>query len=275
MGLFNGDISLGVVTLQVHDILHMTQFYSEVIGMKVLETDEDSVLLGTVEHSLLRLITNKDVIHATGRRSGLYHFALLLPEENDLLAMITMIQKHGFNIQGAADHLFSQAIYLDDPEGNGIEIYVDRPRSEWTYESEGRLLAASDPLDIDALIHRFDGRVLQQLPDFTVMGHIHLSVSDLNLSKTFYERNLGLEIMMEMPSAVFLAKENYHHHIGMNIWQSHQASKRADNETGLVSFEVITKDLNDTSVELLKVIEVNNKVLIDPDGIKIILKESL
>lgn len=280
MTLLNHDIKLGVVTIQVIDLDKMTSFYTVGLGLKLKSQSDTEVLLGTSDLDLLRLVSVDKTTYPMIPYTGLYHFALLLPEQNDLLAILYFLQKNHVEVSGAADHLFSEAIYLNDPEGNGIEIYVDRPRDEWVVEENGQLKGVSDPLDIEGMIHRFDHRVLTEMPNGTVMGHIHLSVANVSHSEEFYTQVLGMEVMTSMPHASFLAMAGYHHHIGMNSWTTLNAEVRPSNISGLMSYEIIVDNLEEIKINLAKLnllfTEINSSVRIeDYDKIQIILKETL
>lgn len=277
--LLNNNIELGVITLQVKDLQAMIDFYAEKIGLKLIEQETDSALLGTPLRALLRLVTSEDVVVSNPRPAGLYHLALLLPEQQDLLAMIYFLQDNDVRISGASDHLFSEAIYLNDPEGNGIEIYADRPRSEWVVDENDALPLVSDPLNIEAMIANFDGRVLTHIPDETLMGHMHLSVREIEKGRAFYVDLLGMGVQMELPSALFLSKDNYHHHVALNIWEPVSQTNRTINNTGLVSFEIIVDNLKEikeslSNSDLDYTVEENYVSLNDGQGITVILVQA-
>lgn len=279
MKLLNDNIALGMLTLQVEDINLMTSFYSEKLGLQVKERNSFEVILGTQKKDLIRLITSEGVVLPLEHYSGLYHTAFLLPESNDLLAMIQFLQKNDVAISGAADHLFSEAIYLNDPEGNGIEIYIDRPRDEWVVDDVGELVAASNPLNVDALINNFDGRILDGFPQDTIIGHIHLSLKDFDKARHFYLDLLGFEVQTDMGSAVFIAKDGYHHHIAFNAWNRLASQNRPSLTTGLVSFEIIVDNLEEIINNLQSSHKdykyVQNEIRLDDGhGIEVILKEA-
>lgn len=280
MNLLNDNISLGKVRIKVNDLKKMRDYYVDGLGMQILDETDHSVILGTSKNELLELVSGDFELPFT-KFTGLYHFALLLPERSDMIAMIQMLQKNGIEISGAADHLFSEAIYFNDIEGNGIEIYIDRPREQWVILDDGSLPGVSDPLDIDSLLRDFDGRVLTKLPENTVMGHIHLSVSNIPKTRKFYTEILGFEIKTEMPTALFLSKKSYHHHLGMNTWESKGSQPLPDNITGLASYEIRVDNFDDIKHTLVHNYDGEFEVyedcilLVDPDDINIIIKDSL
>ena len=279
MKLLNDTIELGVVTLKVKDLVLMTSFYSDKLGLRIKDLQDDEVVLGSVSKDLIRLISDANVVLPMEHYAGLYHTALLLPESSDLIAMIQMLQNNEVTISGAADHLFSEAIYLNDPEGNGIEIYTDRPRNEWVVSEEGDLVAASNPLDIERLIKTFDGRVLSSIPDGTRVGHIHLSLKDFDIARHFYLDVLGLDVKTDMGSAVFMSKNGYHHHIAFNGWNRLASGFRPKDTAGLVSYEIIVDNLDDIK-SLLEPSDIryessDSKVILDDGhGIQVILKDA-
>jgi catechol 2,3-dioxygenase len=157
----------------------------------------------------------KRVAHAT----GLYHFAILVPSRPDLARSIQRIAESGTPIQGAADHFVSEALYLADPEGNGIEIYRDRPRSEW-YEADGRFRLGTAELDVQGVMGSLQGQSTEWkgLPAGTIMGHIHLHVGSIPATEAFYRDVMSMDIMMNIGSATFMSYDGYHHHVGGNTW---------------------------------------------------------
>lgn len=280
MTILNDNIEMGLVTLRVKDLPLMTDFYSRGLGLTIKEQNDTSVTLGTSTRELVKLVTDDSVELSPMKYTGIYHLALLLPERNDLLAMIYFLQNNSVSISGAADHLFSEAIYLDDPEGNGLEIYADCPRDTWVYEPAGGLKGVSDPLNIDDMIARFDGRVLQTIPEGTIMGHVHLSIKDLKLAHEFYVGVLGLEVVMELPSALFLSRNNYHHHLGMNTWVPVSGKEKPTTATGLVSFEILVDNLASIEDRLTKVEypfhkEDDQITLEDGQGIVLVLRNKI
>lgn len=216
----NGAARVGMVTLKVGDLQRMTTFYKDIIGMTVRQREDDRVTLGAGETDLLTLQAAPGSRRVTNT-TGLYHFAILVPSRFDLARSIKQLAETQTPLQGMSDHVVSEAIYLADPEGNGIEIYRDRPRSAWYRDGEFQL--ATLPIDLDGVINELAGKNVEWtgLHDDTVIGHIHLHVSSIPEAEGFYRDLLGCDVMVNIGSATFLSYDGYHHHIGANIWSGH------------------------------------------------------
>lgn len=229
------------VFLKVIDIERSIRFYCEVIGFRLLERSErEARLTADGKKVLLTIEQPEGVAPARGRTTGLYHFALLLPRREDLAALLKHLADHDIRL-GASDHLVSEALYLSDPDGNGIEIYRDREPSEWTWH-EGQIEMAVDPLDYDGL-QQLDSKSWSGLPEATTMGHIHLHVSDLDEAERFYVQGLGLQVVSRYGSqALFVSSNNYHHHIGLNVWNGIGAPRPAPTSTGLKHYSLVYPD---------------------------------
>lgn len=210
---------VGEVGLKVMNLPLMAQFYKEVIGFDpILETAE-KVQLGVDGKVLLNLETWGGFVPKQQRYAGLYHFAILLPSRKELGKALLSLHSQGIPL-GSSDHLVSEALYLSDPEGNGIEIYYDRSFEKWEWHGD-EVLMAVDPIDAEGLVEEAQaaGEMWSGLPSDTVMGHIHLHVSNLADAKRFYVEGLGFEVVAAMgEQALFLADQKYHHHIGVNVW---------------------------------------------------------
>lgn len=210
---------VGEVGLKVMDLPKMTLFYKEVIGFESISETEREVRLGVGGKTLLKLETADEILPKQQRYAGLYHFAILLPNRKELGKALLHLYNNGVGL-GSSDHLVSEALYLSDPEGNGIEIYRDRETEEWKWSGD-QVTMAVDPLDAAGLVQEAQaaGEEWSGLPAGTVMGHIHLHVSNLKKAERFYVEGLGFEIVASMGGqALFLADYNYHHHIGLNVW---------------------------------------------------------
>lgn len=226
------------VTLLVKDLEQSTQFYHEKLGLSIIEASSDHVKLSADgKNTLVHLKTESDVIQKTDKRYGLYHFALLLPNRGALASLLIQLTHAGIRV-ASSDHSVSEALYLDDPEGNGIELYVDRDPSTWTWKNR-EVFMSVDPLDVEGLIQAADnGDSFKAIDPQTVMGHIHLHIQDLNKATTFYE-TLGFNRVSRLGEmAQFLSTENYHHHIGLNTWLGAGAKFKVPNQTGLASFSI-------------------------------------
>jgi catechol 2,3-dioxygenase len=206
---------MGAVHLTVADLERSLRFYTSNIGMQILDRHNQHASLGVGELPLLKLEELTGGIKERGR-TGLYHFALLLPSRADLASAFRHMADSGVRFSGFADHHVSEALYLSDPDGHGIEVYRDRPRAEWV-DARGQFKLTTEPLDLQGLLNEL-GRSpgdFAGLPDETVMGHVHLHVSHLGLSRTFYGNVLGFDLMAGMDTALFMSAGGYHHHLGL------------------------------------------------------------
>jgi catechol 2,3-dioxygenase len=212
---------MGAVHLTVADLERSVRYYAQAIGLQVLERDGRLAALGTGGDTLLVLVEERGARPATGF-TGLYHFALLLPERADLARWVAHAAREGVALTGASDHFVSEALYLDDPDGHGIEIYWDRPREQWEGQVAARMTTLR--LDLDGLLGELDDPRTEPfagLPAATTMGHVHLKVADIAPTVAFYRDTLGFGLMAALgPQAAFLGAGGYHHHIGANIWES-------------------------------------------------------
>lgn len=212
--------SVGPVTLQVADLARSIDYYERVLGLRVLRGSPQSATLGTGDGAtpLVALRERKGATTVPRRgRLGLYHFAILLPSRAALGAFVRHLSDGQIHA-GMSNHLVSEAIYLTDPDGLGIEVYADRPRSEWRHEGR-QLVIATEPLDVEDLTRAAGEARWEGMPAGAVMGHIHLFVDDLDRAAAFYHAALGLDKMVwSYPGALFMAAGGYHHHLGTNTW---------------------------------------------------------
>jgi catechol 2,3-dioxygenase len=212
--------TVGPVRLTVSDLERSVGFWRDAIGLEVLARAEDQASLGAGGRELVALAEEPGATPAT-RYAGLFHVALLLPERRDLAAWLAHAGRERVPLSGASDHFVSEAIYLSDPDGHGIEIYADRPRAHWEGQTE-RLTTL--PLDVEGLLGELDdpeSAPWERLPKGARVGHVHLQVSAIPPTVDFYRDVLGFELMAAYGSqAVFLAAGGYHHHVGGNIWNS-------------------------------------------------------
>jgi len=230
---------VGPVALNVSDLARSVSFYRDALGLRVHRQDGASAALGAGGEDLLLLEERPDAPRPR-RATGLYHFALLVPARRDLARALRHLSAARVPLQGAADHLVSEALYLADPDGNGIEIYRDRPRAEWVYDG-GRLRMTTDPLDVEGLLGEVegDGEPWQGLAPGTGMGHVHLRVSDLAAAEAFYRDVLGFDLTTRYgSSAAFLSRGGYHHHLGLNTWESQGAPAPPPGALGLHTFQL-------------------------------------
>jgi catechol 2,3-dioxygenase len=214
------DVELGLVRLQVGDLDRSIGYYDRVLGLRVLESTPETAMLAAqgADIPLIELIELRGAAPVPRRgRLGLYHFALLLPDRPSLGRFAAHLAALG-EYAGMADHLVSEALYLTDPDGLGIEVYADRPSSGWRVE-DGVLAMATDPLDLEDLARAAGTQPWTGMPAGTHMGHIHLHVGDLVAAAAFYHGGLGLDrVVLKFPGALFLSAGGYHHHLGTNTW---------------------------------------------------------
>lgn len=245
---------VGEVGLKVVDIKKMKEFYTEVIGFEVISEEQYSVALGAGGNVLVRLEAIEGVTLKQGRYTGLYHFAILLPTRESLGKILVHLHQQGIQL-GSSDHLVSEALYLSDPEGNGIEIYRDRTPDQWNWSNE-EVSMAVDPIDAQGLIEEAQksSAPWNGLPAETIMGHIHLHVSNLTEAKNFYIEGLGLETVSSLGAqALFIADQKYHHHIGLNIWNGEGIPALPEKEAGLHYYTLIMENENrDKVIENLR-----------------------
>jgi catechol 2,3-dioxygenase len=226
---------LGSVELKVLDLEREVEFY-ERFGLNRIEDGRDTATLGAGGSPLLRLKALQGGRQRPRHTAGLFHFAILLPREEELGGFLRRALEERLPLTGTADHYVSQALYFDDPEGNGIEVYADRPRSEWQYPN-GKLNIGTDHLDFERLM-RMAGAPQKKFSSETVLGHMHLNVSDLDGSQTFYE-SMGMELIAEAGRVMrFMSWDGYHHHLGINLLEGRGAAKVEPDVRGLQGFEV-------------------------------------
>lgn len=265
------------VALKVSDLEKSKRFYTEVLGLNIKEQTSNSVSFTTNGQDVLLTITQPKTINKKQeQRTGLYHFALLLPKRADLSQVVRHFIHLGVRF-GGGDHLVSEAIYLNDPDGNGIEIYVDREASVWQW-SNGEVTMTTDPVDFDDLLKESIDPVWNGLPKETVMGHIHLQVNDLAKNKEFYVDGLGFDVVSRYGrEALFLSDSNYHHHIALNTWSGTQIKHAEKTETGIESYSIVfpSEEKRQETVASLRelgipVMEEENEVTVfDPSDIKL------
>jgi catechol 2,3-dioxygenase len=238
--------SIGVVELTVSDTKRSRRFYEDVIGLAGSEGSDGTVTFAIDgERPLLRLHGDPSAPPLDPRATGLFHFALLVPSRRELALSLARLREAGWSLTGASDHLVSEALYLRDPDGNGIEIYRDRPREQWPHDRAGSVQIATLPLDLVELSGELDHSAerTERMPAGTVIGHVHLQVTDLPSTDRFYGGALGLEVTVRTyPGALFLSAGGYHHHVGANIWHSRGMGPPPEGAVGLRSFEFLLPD---------------------------------
>ena len=231
---------VGAITLVVHDLARMVGFYQEVIGLAVLGREGDTATLGAGPTPLLYLRREPSARLWTRREAGLFHTAFLLPSRASLGAWLRFVAARRFPISGASDHIVSEAVYLDDPEGNGIEVYADRPSADWSWRTEG-IAMSTEAMDIEGVI----GAATQPwsgMPAGGSIGHVHLQTGDLTHAQGFYAGLLGFDITARYPGALFFGSGGYHHQLATNLWNSRGAPMRGEPTTGLAEVVLLAKE---------------------------------
>jgi len=237
---------LGRVRLQVADLARSLSFYEKVLGMRVIRRTSDSVSLGP--HG-----DDREIVHLrqlTGARSvpkrgllGLYHFAILLPDRASLGRFVAHLAEIGAQA-GMSDHFVSEAVYLTDPDGLGIEVYADRPRDAWRYD-ERQLYMTTNHLDVDDLVRSADGKRWTGMSAGTVLGHVHLYVDDIAKAEAFYHEALGFDkVVWSYPGALFMSAGGYHHHLGTNTW-ARGAPSATNADARLLEWEIVVPTKKD------------------------------
>lgn len=240
MGRLPPDARLGAIRLRAGDIGRLRDFYERTIGLAPLDGGNGVVSLGVGRTPLVELVSDPDAPSRPPRSAGLFHLALLVPTRADLARTLRRVAGSGWSLSGASDHLVSEALYLSDPEGNGIELYRDRPRSQWQLV-DGALEMATLPLDLRRLLAEPGGETAaDSMPEGTTLGHVHLQVADLGAAETFWVDGLGLDVTVRRyPGALFTSVGGYHHHVGLNTWAGVGAPSPSPGARGLVRFEVV------------------------------------
>lgn len=231
--------TVGPVTLQVADLARSVDYYERVIGACILRGSPTTATLGTRggDTPLVTLRERRGAASVPRRgRLGLYHFAILLPHRAALGAFVRHLADGGIEA-GMSDHLVSEAVYLTDPDGLGIEVYADRPRDEWRLDDR-QLLMATNPLDVPDLLRAAGGEQWSGMPPGSTLGHVHLFVGDLDAAARFYHEGLGLDkVVWSYPGALFLSAGGYHHHLGTNTWAA-GAEPAGEDEARLLEWEI-------------------------------------
>ena len=234
---------VGGVTLQVSDLTRSIAFYRDLLGFVERSSTADTVALGA-PGGPRALVTLRERSGAKPlpphRRLGLFHFAILLPSRGDLAGVLVHLHEHDVPM-GMSDHLVSEALYLNDPDGLGIEIYSDRPRATWMKRGD-ELAMATEPLDVEGLVGDPTAHPWTGMPAGTTIGHMHLHVGDLAGAERFYGATLGLDVVVRSyPGALFLSAGGYHHHLGTNTW-ARGATPPAADEAQLLGWDLVVED---------------------------------
>lgn len=265
---------IGYVSLKVADVDNMIDYYTNIIGLELQSKNDGEAWLGVKSDRLIHLVEVKNYRYSNSI-TGLYHTAFLVPSRRDLGEFLASVIEHP-SFVGASDHGYSEALYLNDPEGNGIEVYCDKNVTDWDIRDSGEIVGITERLDYPGVL----GEVVssfEKMPSGTFIGHVHLTVSDLDKTEDFYNDLLALDLKLDYGGmAKFFSYDNYHHHIGTNVWRGTDIEPYNDNNLGLDHFTI---NLVDSRYELvyeklkasnLIIEELYNGVIVkDPNGIKI------
>jgi len=272
-------MTMGPVALRVKEYESAVKFYTEDLGLRIVRQDGNITELAPVKspQTIVTLVDDQDARIPPRNSTGLYHFAILLPSRADLAKAYLALGNSGLAFDGYADHVVSEALYLTDPEGNRIEIYADKPRSAWRLDVDGTPQMGTYPLDIDSLLSEVKDTAIDELEAINygaVIGHVHLKVTEIRQSTNFYHYRLGLDLMNYYDSAAFLSAGGYHHHIGINTWESALGSTVEEGSIGLEYFTICVPDplIARELRSRLGGATQNESVFHDPDGIKLIIE---
>lgn len=274
--MYQSAFELGYVALNVRNLDLQSQYYQQVLGLSVIHQEESVIDLGVGKTVLVRLIKTEELVDGAGSY-GLYHLAILLPSREDLAQIFKHFVDNAVPLIGASDHDYSEAIYLEDTEGNGIEIYRDRPVSEWDIREDGRIIGTTEVMDTEGL-YRLATPLESpyKMPEGSRMGHVHLSVRKSGVSSEFYQNVLQVQDKFSVSSASWLASGNYHHHLAVNEWGGQNLTTRTEGMRGLAYYTVIFEDeqLYQDTIERAKKFAKNIEIgkqeasFTDLDGIK-------
>jgi catechol 2,3-dioxygenase len=275
--------AIGAVSLTVSDVDRARDFYERAIGLRATELENGGVgLAAGAGPPLVELHSDPAAPPLDRRAPGLFHLAILLPSRAELASALARLADARVGLDGASDHLVSEALYLSDPDGNGIEIYRDRPRQDWPVR-HGELQMATLPLDADSLLSELGDRseLPPSVPADTRIGHVHLQVSDLDEAERFYSGVLGFEVTVRgYPGALFVSAGGYHHHLGLNTWHSAGSPPAVPGAIGLRSFELVLPTGEEHDRVLARVREAgieqaggpDGTLLLDPFGNRVLLR---
>lgn len=274
--MYQSAFELGYVALNVRNLDLQSQYYQQVLGLSVIHQEESVIDLGVGKTVLVRLIKTEELLDVAGSY-GLYHLAILLPSREDLAQIFKHFVDNAVPLIGASDHDYSEAIYLEDTEGNGIEIYRDRPVSEWDIREDGRIIGTTEVMDAEGLYSLATPlESPYKMPEGSRMGHVHLSVRKSGVSSEFYQNVLQVQDKFFVSSASWLASGNYHHHLAVNEWGGQNLTTRTEGMRGLAYYTVIFEDeqLYQDTIERAKKFAKNIEIgeqeasFTDLDGIK-------
>lgn len=237
-------VEVGTVTLKVADLPRSIAFYTERIGLVVLSQTDTTAMLGAGNRPILSLIVVTNPTLKPRNTTGLYHAAILFPDRHALAVKITQLAALRLPI-GSGDHFVSEAFYLDDPDGNGLELYRDRPRAEWHWTGDS-VQMATEPIDFENFFAEVDASdpalADPRAPAGTKLGHVHLKVANIAAAEAFYHGVLGFDVVAHLPSALFVSAGKYHHHLGFNIWELRNGRPAPADTVGLQEYSISLPD---------------------------------
>jgi catechol 2,3-dioxygenase len=268
--LLDTPMRIGVVSLRVRDLKRVADYYRRALGLEALEAAADRVTLGAADTPLLELLGDPTLRARDPRDAGLFHTAFLMPTRGDLASWLRHAGAERLPLTGASDHFVSEAIYLSDPEGNGVEVYADRPRTAWPVV-DGVIGMGTERLDVDDLVRADPNLRWRRAPHGLVIGHIHLQAGAVPPADAFYANLLGFDITCRYPGASFFGAGGYHHQIAANTWNSLGSGAIDRNKAGLEGFEILVRDA-ETLSRLSQQATTRNAELRDPWGVTIALK---
>jgi catechol 2,3-dioxygenase len=241
----SADAHIGRVRLRVADLGRALAFYRDLLGLRLVRDDGSTVALAprsaAGDRDLIVLEERPGIARrpTRPRTVGLYHIALLVPSRRELGRALLGLEEAGYPLRGMSDHAVSESLYLDDPDGNGLEIYADRPRVQWPV-ADGVVRMTVDPMDVDGVIAagREGPPDWPGLPGETVVGHVHLTVSQMDRAVAFYRDVIGFDVMMRVPSLTAVSAGGYHHHLNLNTWAGEGAPPDSEQVAGLSAWEL-------------------------------------
>ncbi len=262
------------IDIRVRDLKDSLNFYSDLIGFKIVDQNDFEAILSStgVLPYIIKLTEDKSAPVRIKGSTGLFHMAFLFPNRKELARVFMRLFKNNIKFQGFSDHLVSEAIYLSDPDGNGVELYTDKPRDQWQ-ESHGQILMDTLPLDLSKVTSELDDpEIWNGIHPDTFLGHIHLNVSELKKAEEFYNEILGFRITnTQFPKALFLGAGGYHHHIGSNTWMLDKRAKADENSLGMTSFTIRIPD--DNYINLISERAEKNKLNVFSDNKSVLIKD--
>lgn len=246
---------LGPVSLRIRNLAQSVRFYTEVVGLRMLrQHGRIAELTADGKEPLLIIEEVQDLVISQTRTAGLYHFAILVPDREALGLALANLAAHNIPV-GQGDHLVSEALYINDPDGNGIEIYADRPKDTWKRDANGEYVMTTDPVDVEGLLALSQGKEWHGLPEGTVIGHVHFHVSDLNKARAFYCDVLGFELTAHYGgAALFISAGGYHHHIGLNVWAGVGVPNTPRHVAGMEEYTIVlpSREAHDEVIDRIR-----------------------